>query len=166
MTTISNCILKYPLTYTQLQTMFLANPPILCPCHDVLCYIVKRREYRLWIWKCLLLIWGLALISSITSNKLCKSVWDPGSPLNSGVLQKEYFENVWNKVPTTQFIFSNWYYYGHDYLSLCLFNERTCYSRTKINLIILLMFSWMSRKYHAMFIMSNNYLLNENCNQK
>lgn len=43
-----NCMLKYSFKYTQLQTMFHAKPPILCPCHDVLFYIVKRHEYRLW----------------------------------------------------------------------------------------------------------------------
>ena len=33
-----NCILKYSFKYTQLQTMFHAKPPVLCPSHDVLFY--------------------------------------------------------------------------------------------------------------------------------
>ena len=36
-----NCILKYSFKHTQLQTIFHAKPPILCPCHDVLFYIVQ-----------------------------------------------------------------------------------------------------------------------------
>ena len=43
-----NCALKYACTYTRPQTMFHANPSILCPCCDVLFYILNRHEYRFW----------------------------------------------------------------------------------------------------------------------
>lgn len=47
MTATSDCVFKYPLTYTQLQAMFHVNPPILRPCYEVLFYIVKKHKYRL-----------------------------------------------------------------------------------------------------------------------
>lgn len=137
MTITSNCVLTYPLTHTQCQATFHADPPILCPCHDVLFYIVERHGYRLWSWTLLLLIWASALVSYITFHKLYNLSETQFLPLNSGILLKVYFENAQNKVPITQFIFSKWYYQRPDYLFLCLFNEGICYLRTKTILIIL-----------------------------